>query len=177
MQSATIEAGVDRVMEESNNVFRPNEYQKNQYRYGFSVEGQGTTGIMLPLMQGLVTLFPSFNTGKAASDLFIQSTQTSVDGTPAYAMIMPNDNSRSSQVSSGMLYSQLILKAHQMGYAMQPLSQALEEYHEMKAPYDAIHRAYAPNGGTIQMLVRIGKPTKGVLLSMRRDVTDLIRKD
>lgn len=177
MKGATIEAGVNRVMQESETIFRANEYQKNKYRYGFSVEGQGTSGIVRHIMQGLVTLFPSMNSGKAASDLFIQSTRTSVDNTPAYAMIITKDNSRSSQVKSGMLYSRLILTAHSLGFVMQPLSQVLEEYPEMKEPYNSIHREYASDGGTIQMLVRLGKPTKEVPQSMRRDVMDLIVGD
>lgn len=174
MQSATIEAGVSRVMKETEVIFRANEYQKNKYRYGFSVEGQGTAGIMRHLMQGLVTLFPSLNQGKAASDMFIKSTRTSVNNTPAYALIITKDNSRSNQVKSGMLYSRLILTAQRLGFAMQPLSQALEEYPEMKEPYSGIHRDYAPDGGTIQMFVRLGKPTQEVPPSMRRDVMDLI---
>ncbi|MFB6467246.1 Acg family FMN-binding oxidoreductase [Cytobacillus sp. Hz8] len=174
IKAAVIEAGVNRVMKESEIIFRANEYQKNKYRYGFSVDGQGTTGIMLGIKQGLVTLFPSLNKGKAASDLFIQSTRASVDSTPAYALIISKDNSRSSQVKSGMLYSKLILTAQKLGIVMQPLSQSLEEYPEMKDPYNHIHHDYAPGGGTIQMLVRLGKPIKKASQSMRRDVMDLI---
>ncbi|WP_434509657.1 Acg family FMN-binding oxidoreductase [Desulfitobacterium sp. AusDCA] len=177
INGAIVEAGVGRVMKESEVIFRPNEYQKNKYRYGFSVEGQGTSGVMQHVLQGLLTLFPSMNSGKSASDLFIKSTQTSADNTPAYAMIITKDNSRSSQVRSGMLYSRLILNAHSLGLAMQPLSQVLEEYPEMKQLYNGIHHDYASNGGTIQMLFRVGKPTKEVPLSMRRDVMDLIEKD
>lgn len=174
MKGATIEAGVNRVKQETETIFRANEYQKNKYRYGFSVEGQGTSGLRRHIMQGLVTLFPSLNSGKAAADLFIQSTRTSVDNTPVYVMIITKDNSRSSQVKSGMLYSRLILTAQRWGFAMQPLSQVLEEYPEMKEPYTSIHREYASDGGTIQMLVRLGKPTKEVPPSMRREVMDLI---
>jgi nitroreductase len=174
MNGANIEAGVSRVMEESRVIFRSNEYEKNKYRYGFSVEGQGTSGVMVHLMQGMVTLFPSMNSGKTASDMFIQSTKKSVDNTPAYAMIITKDNSRESQVRSGMLYSRFILEAHRLGLAMQPLSQVLEEYSEMKEPYNSIHNEYASDGAAIQMLVRLGKPTKDVPLSMRRDVMDLI---
>lgn len=174
MQGATIEAGVSRVMRESETIFRANEYQKNKYRYGFSVEGQGTSGVMRHLTQGLVTVFPSMNTGKAASDMFIQSTREAVENTPAYAMIITKGNSRSSQVKSGMLYSKLILEAHCLGLAMQPLSQVLEEYPEMKEPYRSIHHGYASGGNTIQMLVRLGKPEKEVPQSMRRDAMDFI---
>lgn len=177
IKAASIEAGVNRVMTESEIIFRANEYQKNKYRYGFSVEGQGTSGFMKHLMQGLVTVFPSMNSGKAASDMFIQSTQISVENTPAYAMIITKDNTRLSQVKSGMLYSKLILAAHQQGLVMQPLSQVLEEYPEMNELYNGIHRDYTPEGGTIQMLVRLGKPTKDVPQSMRRDIMDLIIKE
>ena len=60
--------------------------------------------------------------------------------------------------------------------AVQPLSQALEEYPEMKTLYDKIHKEYAAPGQTIQMLVRIGKPVQQVSPSMRRDVMELIVK-
>ncbi|MEN6349209.1 MAG: hypothetical protein ABFD08_07410 [Syntrophomonas sp.] len=177
MKGATVEAGVNRVMKESEIIFRANEYQKNKYRYGFSIEGQGTSGIMKHLMQGVVTLFPSMNSEKAASNMFIQSTQISVDNTPAYAMIITKDNTRLNQVKSGMLYSKLILAAQQQGLVMQPLSQVLEEYPEMNELYSGIHREYSPEGGTIQMLVRLGKPTKEVPQSMRQDVMNLIVKE
>lgn len=174
LQSATIEAGVTRVMDESNVIFRANEYQKNKYRYGYSVEGQGTSGLMKTVLQGLLTVFPSLNTGQAASQNFINYTRTSVDHTPAYTMIVTSDNSRTEQVESGILYSKLVLTGHTLGLVMQPLSQVLEEYPEMKAPYTEFKQAYAPDGGTVQMLFRVGEPTKNTPLSMRRDVMDLI---
>ncbi|MET3292972.1 UNVERIFIED_CONTAM: hypothetical protein ABID98_005669 [Brevibacillus sp. OAP136] len=46
---------------------------------------------------------------------------------------------------------------------------------EMQEPYRHIHSEYAPNGGTLQMFVRLGKPTKAFPQSMRRDVLDLIK--
>lgn len=174
LQSAVIESGVSRVMDESSVLFRANEFEKNRYRYGYSMEGQGSTGFSMQVMQGLVTLFPSLNSGKGASENFIRYTRTSIDHTPAYAMIVSSDNSRTAQVESGMLYSRLVLTGHTLGLAMQPLSQALEEYPEMHAPYKGIKDAYAPGGGTIQMLFRVGNPTQNTPLSMRRDVKALL---
>lgn len=83
---------------------------------------------MKHIIQGLVTVFPSMNTGKSASENFINYTKKSVDNTPAYVMIETKDNSRTEQVESGMLYSRLVLTGHELGLAMQPLSQTLEEY-------------------------------------------------
>jgi hypothetical protein len=42
------------------------------------------------------------------------------------------------------------------GLAIQPLSQALQEYPEMAGPYRAVHERLAPEGGTVQMLARVG---------------------
>jgi hypothetical protein len=173
-KAAVIEAGVDSVMQESARIFRANEREKNQFRDGFSVEGQGTSGIMRHILQGAVTLFPSLNEGKAASKQFINSTTASVKSTPAYVLIISNDNSRVSQIRSGMLYSRLTLTAHLQGLAMQPLSQVLEEYPEMSRLYSGIHREYAAPGQTIQMLARVGTPLKTGQLSMRRDVLELL---
>ncbi|MFT8361850.1 MAG: hypothetical protein ABF608_01615 [Sporolactobacillus sp.] len=174
IKSATIEAGVTRVMNESNAIFRANEYEKNKFRYGYSVEGQGASGIKKQILQGLLTLMPSLNTGKAASKNFITYTSASVQHTPAYAMIVSSGNSRRQQVESGMLYSRLVLTGHVLGLAMQPLSQVLEEYPEMHAPYTTFKHVYAPDGGTVQMLFRVGRPTMQAPLSMRRDVNALL---
>lgn len=176
LQSASIEAGVSRIMDESNAIFRANERQKNKFRYGYSVEGQGTSGFMRHILQGMLTLFPSLNTGDSASKNFINSTRTSVENTPAYAMIITSGNSRREQVESGMLYSRLILSGHGLGLAMQPLSQVLEEYPEMELPYTEFKETYAPAGGTVQMLFRVGVPAKNAALTMRQDVRSLIRK-
>jgi len=173
---AKIESGIQRINEESGPLFRKNEYEKNKYRFGFSFEGQGVTGIKKHLLQGLLTIFPSMNNEKAASDLFVKSTQIAVDNTPAYVMIITKTNDREAQVTSGMVYGKLVLTAHSLGLVLQPPSQVLEEYPEMKEQYESIHSKYASEGGTIQMLVRIGKPESEAALSMRRDISELIEK-
>jgi hypothetical protein len=177
MRGAETEANADRVMRETADIFRPNEFEKNRYRSGFSVEGQGASGTMKHVMQGLLTLFPGLNEGSSATANFINSTRTSIENTPAYVMILSAGNSRRLQVESGMLYSRIVLAANANRLAVQPLSQALEEYPEMKEVYEGIHRDYAPGGETIQMLVRIGVPEKEAPLSMRRDVMDLLLND
>ncbi len=174
LEGAKIESSVHRINEESAKIFRANEYDKNKYRYGFSVEGQGTTGIMKHIMQGLITLIPSMNNEESSANLYVNSTKTAVENTPAYALIISKDNSRIQQVKSGMLYSRLVLTAHSLGIVMQPPSQVLEEYSEMTEPYEKIHADYAPDGSTIQMFFRMGKHTKEFPPSMRRDVMDLI---
>ncbi len=92
------------------------------------------------------------------------------------AMILSRDNSRTDQVRSGMLYSRLVLTGHTLDLTMQPLSQVLEEYPEMKQTYENFNHEYASRGQTVQMLLRIGKPVKPAPYSMRRDVLSLIKE-
>ena len=174
INGAEIESQVKRISEKSAAIFRANEYQKNKYRYGFSLDGQGSTGIKKHVMQSLITIFPSMNNEKTSADLFVKSTKEAVDKTPAYAVMIADNNSRKLQVMSGIYYSRLVLTAHKLGLAMQPPSQVLEEYEEMKDQYRGIHREYANNGETIQMFFRMGLPINEYPVSMRQDIMSII---
>lgn len=174
LAGAKIESGVHRINVETAEIFRANEYEKNKFRYGFSIEGQGTKGIAKHFMQGLLTIVPAVNNEKASAEMFMKSTKNSVDNTPAYFMIISKGNSRKSQVEAGMLYSRMVLAAHAKGLVMQPLSQSIEIYPEMMKLHDSIHQKYAGDGETIQMFIRIGEPTVEFPPSMRQDVKDFI---
>lgn len=160
---------------ESDRLFYSTEAKKNAARSGFGVEGQGTSGFMKYLLQGLITVIPSMNDDAAGAKRSIASTDAAVAATPAYAMISTAANSRSEQVEAGILYSHFSLHARTLGLVMQPLSQVLQEYPSMRMPYAAIHEEFAPKGETIQMLVRVGTATTDYPQTMRRDATSLIR--
>ncbi len=175
-EAANIEAGVERIGKETQALFRQNEYAKNKYRYGFSLEGQGFTGMNIAILEALLTLFPSMNNRQTSNESFLSGTRTALDHTPAFMMMMSPGNSRTMQVRMGMLYSYFQLTCQSRGYYLQPMSQALEEYPEMKAVYAKIHAEYALPGETIQMLARVGKPVRTVERSMRMGVGDLVTK-
>jgi hypothetical protein len=79
-------------------------------------------------------------------------------------------------VQAGILYADFCLHARTLGLVMQPLSQVLQEYPTMAAPYAAIKSEYAPAGGTIQMLVRIGNPTTQYPQTMRQTVPQIVHQ-
>ncbi|MDJ0338022.1 hypothetical protein [Cryobacterium sp. PH31-O1] len=159
---------------ESAAVFHSTEGAKNNARSGFAVEGQGTSGFMKYLLQGLITLVPSLNGDAASAKNAIAMTAAAVEHTAAYGLISTAGNTRTEQVQAGMLYAQFSLKARTLGLVMQPLSQVLQEYPTMAVPYAAVHAQYAPEGQTIQMLVRVGTPTVEYPTSMRRAATTLV---
>jgi len=175
-RAAKTEAGNNEVQQEGFELFRPNEWKKNEYRYGFSLNGQGLPAANVHLMQGLISLFPFLNSPEASGKAFLSQAESAVENTPAYALIITKGNSRTEQVEAGIIYSRFLLTATDMGYAMQPMSQALEEYPEMAEIYQEIHREYAGENETIQMLLRLGVPEKEVPPTMRLNVTEIIER-
>ncbi len=78
--------------------------------------------------------------------------------TPGFLWLVSGGNDRVTQVNAGRAYVRVQLAAAAHGLALQPLSQALQEYREQKAPYADIHRLAAATeaGNTVQMWARVG---------------------
>lgn len=74
-----------------------------------------------------------------------------------YVQVRTNGNSRSDQINAGRDYVRLNLKATELGIAMHPLSQALQEFEEMK-PHRATLEAKlsVKSDERLQMFARIG---------------------
>jgi len=174
LESAKTESERERLMLESVKLFRTNEREKNKYRYGFSFEGSATTGLKMHLLQALLTVFPGMNNAGVAKDGFMAQTKTAAEDNAGFFLIISRGDSRKQQFNAGRLYSRMQLEAHTLNLAVQPLSQAIEEYPEMKNVYDSIHKDMAEEGETILMLFRIGKPVSEVPRSMRMDVNSFI---
>ncbi len=87
------------------------------------------------------------------------------------------DNSRPMQVSSGRAYVRAHLLATAAGADMHPLSQALQEFPEMRGPREALHRTLGLGaaGDTLQMLARVGFATGPSGPSPRRRLDALVR--
>lgn len=126
------------------------------------------------LLQGLITIVPSLNDDAASATNAIALTDSAVAHTPAYALVSSATNTRTDQVEAGMLFAAVSLRARSLGLVMQPLSQVIEEYPSMAKPYADVHRLYAPEGQTIQMIVRVGVATTDYPVTMRRDAEDLL---
>lgn len=74
-----------------------------------------------------------------------------------YVWISTSRNSRFEQVAAGRSYVRVALRATGLGLAMQPMSQALQEYAAMKPHFEEIHSILTPGSGErIQMLARLG---------------------
>ncbi|MEM7694779.1 MAG: twin-arginine translocation pathway signal protein [Pseudomonadota bacterium] len=66
------------------------------------------------------------------------------------------ENTRAAQLQAGRDWLRINLAATAAGLAVHPLSQCLQEYEAMAPAYAQAHAALAPEGGTVQMLARVG---------------------
>jgi hypothetical protein len=78
--------------------------------------------------------------------------------TPAFFWLVSEGNDRVTQLRAGRAYVRAQLAATAHGLAMQPLSQALQEYPEQEKTYAAIHALLgaAAAGEVVQMWTRLG---------------------
>jgi len=92
----------------------------------------------------------------------IREFNTHIDGTPAFYWMVSEGNERITQVDAGRAWARAQLAATAQGLSMQPISQALQEYPEVQAPYREIHdllQAPSPRF-TVQMWARLGHATE-----------------
>jgi hypothetical protein len=96
--------------------------------------------------------------------------------TPAFYWLVTEGNDRITQVNAGRAWVRAQLSATAQGLSMQPISQALQEFAEVRGPYREIHAlldAPAPHR-TVQMWARLGQgpaiepaPRRGVAAHLR----------
>lgn len=82
--------------------------------------------------------------------------------TPAFGWLATWGNDRIAQIEAGRAYVRLNLKATELGLAMHPVSQVLQEYPEMAGLQQEFRGVIgAPPQATVQMLFRLGYAERG----------------
>lgn len=95
---------------------------------------------------------PNSSAYKQSLDLYGAAVQTA----PAFLSIVTTGGGRAAELAVGAAWLRLHLAATAEGVDFHPLSQALQEFDEMRGPYERMRALLAPEGGTVQMLARIG---------------------
>ncbi len=105
---------------------------------------------------GLMTRDSVMDTSSQAYKAGLDAVYANADTAMGHVWLVTDRNSRPDQIATGADWLRVNLAATGAGVAFQPLSQALQEYPEMAGPYADLHARLAPQGGTVQMLARIG---------------------
>lgn len=116
---------------------------------------------------------PNSGAFKKGIEMMAQSAMTSM----GFVWINTRDNGRESQIEAGRAYMRIALQAAAAGLAMQPMSQALQEYSAMAPYYKTVHNllADAPDE-RVQMLARIGYAATKAGPAPRWPLTSVIKE-
>ncbi len=125
----------------------------------------------IPLVDVWETLFPESRQDYAKSSMKLFS--SAVDSSKAILVVATQGNTPELQVRTGVPLQRLWMEVVFAGGSLLPLSQALQEYPEMRELRSAIHREASQPGETIQMLLSLGKPKGGFLRSPRIPASEL----
>jgi hypothetical protein len=155
MDAWRIELVTPRTILESFKVLRVGPREIAEHRDGLSIN---TPMVRALTALGLFDRSKAPGPGDSATTGQIKDFNEKIAATPAFFWMVTDGNSRSTQVNAGRAYVRAQLAATAQGLAMQPLSQALQEYPEQAQPYAAIHALLQapPPRYTVQMWARLG---------------------
>ncbi|RED11830.1 Acg family FMN-binding oxidoreductase [Pontivivens insulae] len=148
-----IEYETPATLKESVDVMRFGRAEINAAPDGIDLGGAFLEGLM---MAGLLNAEQLLEPGTTAYSTGITMYREMLDATPAAIWLTTPGNSRVEQLAAGRAWLRLNLQVTAAGLALHPVSQALQEFPEMAEPYARAHAMLAPDGGTVQMLGRIG---------------------
>lgn len=148
-----IEVFTPRTMRESVDLMRMGRTEIETNPDGIDIGGPFLESLMLA---GMMTRAGLLDPSSAAFRQALEIYRRMLAATPAYAVTVTEANDRVSQIGAGRDWLRLNLATTGLGLALHPVSQALQEYPEMADVRARAHALLAPEGGTVQMLGRLG---------------------
>jgi hypothetical protein len=167
-----IEFQTQRTWMESVNLMRIGKAEIEASPDGIALSGAMIEGLALA---GQISRGELGRPGTAAYKSSRERYQPIINTGMAYAWITTTGNGRAEQLAAGRAYVRMNLEAAQSGLGFHPVSQALQEFPEMKSSFAAVHAALNadPVRSRVQMLVRLGYGTP-VSKTPRWPITSLI---
>ena len=141
-----------RTMKESVDLMRIGKAEVAQWRDGIVFEGPMMEfARMTGMLSREAMLDPQSDVFRQGLDMY----RPKAASARAFAWLVNYHASRASELEAGRAYARLALKAAELGLAIHPWSQTLQEFPEMRTLYDEVH-ALIGEGKRVQMLVRAG---------------------
>lgn len=170
-QAMALEMRTPRTMAESIDLMRLSAAEIDWYRDGISLHGpMFWWGQRLGLIDKATIADPKSSAFESGIARYRDMTQSAM----GFVWLSTEGNDRSAQIAAGRAYARVNLAATAQGLAMQPLSQALQEYAEMTPLFNRVREIVkAAPGETLQMLLRVGY-AGAVPPSPRRRLDDLL---
>ncbi|MEP3224975.1 MAG: hypothetical protein ABJO01_03290 [Parasphingorhabdus sp.] len=137
-QAWSVEYATDRTQKESVDLMRIGAAEVNANPDGIDLSGPMMEALRLG---GIVSRAQLADKGSNAYDAGISMYQEILDNTQSFGWLISQENSRAAQLQSGATWVRFNQAATQMGLAMHPVSQILQEFPEMADLYKQFHSA------------------------------------
>ena len=152
-EALRIEVATPRTFKESVDLFRIGKAEVNANPDGIDFSGPLFEAMALA---GVMTRDSTLDTSSTAHAEGLKAVLATSETAMGHLWLVSAQNTRKDQIATGADWLRVNLACTAEGLGFQPLSQALQEYPEMKTLYKKTHSRLAPSGGTVQMLARIG---------------------
>lgn len=156
LEAARVEVATPRTMMETNRLTRVGPAEIEQHRDGVTLNGAlPRIAVALGLFDRSQAPAPGTHAFEQVLDTFRQQTGTAA----AFSWITTGaaaGHTRSAEVWAGRAFVRQQLRAAELGVQVHPLSQAPQEFDEMKPHHDELHRQLAGGGRVVQMFCRVG---------------------
>ena len=152
-EALMIEVDTPHTYKESVDLMRIGKAEVNANPDGIDFSGALFETLAIAGVMTRETLLDKTSTGyQEGLKAVTENTQTAM----GHLWMVTSENSRRAQIEVGADWLRVNLACTAEGLGFQPLSQALQEYPEMADHFAQAHARLAPDGGTVQMLARIG---------------------
>lgn len=148
-----VEATTPRTFKESVELMRMGKAEINANPDGIDLGGPFLESLMLV---GMLSREGQMDPTSQEFAFGVSMYEEMLAATQAYAVVTTPGNARADQIAAGRRWLRLNLAATGLGLALHPVSQALQEFPEMKPHHEAAHALLAKPGETVQMLGRLG---------------------
>ncbi len=148
-----VEIETPRTYKESVDLFRIGKAEINANPDGIDFSGAFYESLAFA---GLFNREVALDTNSSSYLEGINSLMASADTGVAYIWLTTDTNSRVDQLNAGRDWLRINLATTELGIAVHPMSQCLQEYSEMDAHFLAMQQLLQVEGKTIQMLGRMG---------------------
>ena len=153
-----LEMAYEPTMMESYTLMRMNGRARRETPYGLSLTANFPVRTLW-FIDAVQTLFPQGPDafGETGTSIFTSA----MESITHYVLMVTDDNSRTTQVETGMALQALWMDLRTAGHVALPNSQALQEYPEMVELHRQMRARHAEQGQTIQMLLAVARPRGG----------------
>jgi hypothetical protein len=154
-----IECITRRLYEETRIWFRFSEKERAKKRDGLSVPQMGIGGLKKSFMEWYLNNGnPSRWFSKTSINRYLGAVKQGIDSSQGIVFLKTATNNQIDWVKTGRVYARICLAATKHGLSMQPQSQVLQEYPEMRELQEEFNRLLGVKGDEkVQMAARIGR--------------------